>query len=138
MEDHNLQLKGNAMKSVILLTIALCTSVQAFSAAKDGNLPYIQVEAEANPLTTLDLLITATQKSLTEQKSLREVITEYQKTQKQYFENDDDAHLLKLVKSAHITLQKIKEVNLVHSFDPEFISELTRFSQVAERRGFGL
>lgn len=87
-------------------------------------------------LGRLDTLIQATQQSLDGQKKLKEKIIEYKKIQEQYLQKPTDNDLLlRLVKSAHRTLELIKETHLGQTFDPEFINELTVFSQPINKRG---
>lgn len=87
-------------------------------------------------IARLDTLIQATEQSLEGQKKLRLLIVEYQKVQDIYLKNTKDNDLLfKVVKSAHRVLQSIKENNLLHTFDSEFIDELTILSQPATKRG---
>jgi hypothetical protein len=90
----------------------------------------------ATELSRLDTLIQATTESLQGQKKLRERIVEYQKIQELFMKNPNDNDiLLRMVKSAYRTLESIKESNLVQTFDPEFIDELTVLSQAAAKRG---
>lgn len=90
----------------------------------------------ANELQTLDRLINATQTSLEKQRELKSAIADYQKLQELYLKNDQDRELLfRMVKSAHKILNEIKENHLLHVFSPDFISELTLFSQVASKKG---
>lgn len=87
-------------------------------------------------IARLDTLIQATEQSLEGQKKLRLLIVEYQKLQDLYLKNTKDNDLLlKVVKSAHRVLQSIKENNLMQTFDPDFIDELTILSQPASKRG---
>lgn len=87
-------------------------------------------------LARLDTLIQATQQSLEGQKKLREKIVEYQKLQEEFAQNPKDNDvLLNMVKSAHRTLQAIKENHLTQTFDTDFIDELTVLSQPASKRG---
>lgn len=89
-----------------------------------------------NELARIDTLIQATQKSLENQKKLRERIVEYQKIQDLYLLYPDDNEILfRMVKSAYRTLEAIREYHLIQTFDPDFISELTILSQVATKRG---
>lgn len=83
----------------------------------------------------VDLLIEMTQKSLEGEKTLRDQLLAYQQAHKSYYKNTDDSeNLIKLVKAGHRLLQTIKEMNLVQTFDPDFISELTVLSQVATKK----
>ena len=105
---------------------------------------YITSEEEAKQppviwqqeLQTLDNLIAATQKSLDEQKKLREIFLDYQtfRVQCEQDPNDNDK-LLKMVKVALRLHNAIQESHLTNNFDPEFIKELTLFSQIASKKG---
>ncbi|MBA3815152.1 MAG: hypothetical protein H0X29_01260 [Parachlamydiaceae bacterium] len=89
-----------------------------------------------NELSRIDNLIEATQQSLEDQKQLREKIVEYQKIQESYLLHPKDNELLfRMIKSAYATLKSIQDNHLEHNFDPEFISELKVFAQVASKRG---
>lgn len=89
-----------------------------------------------DPLTFIDHLIEVTEKNLESQKQLRGMVKEYMQIQVAYLKSPSDKELaLKMVKSAHEVLAKIKETNLTQAFDPDFISELNLFSQIASKRG---
>lgn len=89
-----------------------------------------------NELNRIDTLIYFTQKSLDEQKQVKILVAEYKKIQDQYLKTPQDNDLLlTMVKSAHRTLKAINEANLVQTFDPEFIEELTVLSQAANKKG---
>lgn len=89
-----------------------------------------------NEISRLDTLIQATEQSLEAQKKLRSQIQEYQRLQEEYLNKPQDNDMLfKLVKSAYRTLHLIKENHLIHTFDPDFINELTVLSQPATKRG---
>lgn len=105
-----------------------------------GQIPIPSVKDPAALLGTelgrLDMLILATQQSLESQRKLREQIAEYQKIQEYYLKHSQDNEVLfRMIKSAHMTLNTIKENHLEQTFDPDFISELTIISQVAKKRG---
>jgi hypothetical protein len=89
-----------------------------------------------NEISRLDTLIQATQQSLDGQKELKERIIHYQNAFNAYLRNSqDNEQLFQLIKSAYYTLKSIKENNLLHTFDSDFISELTMLSQFATKRG---
>jgi hypothetical protein len=90
----------------------------------------------AEQLSTLDHLIEMTKLSLKNQQALRQQIQDYQKIQELYLQNTHDNDLLfRMVKLAARILESIKENHLAQNFDTEFISELTLFSQIANKRG---
>lgn len=84
----------------------------------------------------LDDLIVMTERTLTNLKNISAQLKEYQNIQERYLENTKDNELLyRMIKSAHKLLETIKADNLVHSFDPEFISELNLLSQISQKIG---
>src|ERR1700733_12265043 len=83
-------------------------------------------ELAAHELARLNLLIEATERSLQQQKRLRENLQEYQKLQVQYLQQPEDNELLyQLIKTAYVLLESIKGLHLETCFEPEFLSELT-------------
>lgn len=89
-----------------------------------------------NELSTLDALINATQQSLDNQKKIRELFVQYQKLRTLAQQNpDDNEQLIKMVKSAQRLLNSIEENNLSQNFDPDFMTELALFAQIASKRG---
>ena len=87
-------------------------------------------------VTMLDQLIEVTRQNLEREKQLRQGVLEYLEIQTAYFKTPTDRELtLRMVKKAYYLLEKIKEAHLVQAFDPEFIGELTFFSQIAAKRG---
>lgn len=123
------------MKSAALL-LCLAAPLGIFSAPAQPIQPIKDPAALLqNEIARIDKLIFYTQKSLDEQKKLKELIVEYKAIQDQYLKTpQDNALLLSLVKSANRTLMAIKEYNLMQTFDPEFIEELTVLSLPASRR----
>lgn len=83
----------------------------------------------------MDLLIQCSEKSLAGEKVLKQQLQAYQEAHQAYYRNmQDNEALLKLVKAGYRLLQSIKEQNLVQTFDPDLISELTVISQVATKK----
>lgn len=132
---------ANTMMKLYFPLCILYSSVLAFGtcmASADDIPAPIKDPAHLIPteLSRLDTLIQATDKSLQAQKQLRANIIEHQSLQEQFLKNPKDNDLLlKVVKSAHRTLQSIKENNLTQTFDSDFIDELTVLSQPASKRG---
>lgn len=84
----------------------------------------------------LNLLIEITEKNLNNQKALKKLFMDYQQQQINYLKNPEDKEVtLQMVKSAYQLLEGIKAAHLTQSFDAEFISQLTFFSQFATKRG---
>lgn len=128
----------SAMKSIILSFIFSVAFFSLYSAETPSVLANIKDPAALidNEIARLDSLILATRQSLEGQQKLREKIIEYKKIEEFYLKQPDDNEILfRLVKSAHRTLEAIKENHLLQTFDPEFIDELTVLSQAATKRG---
>lgn len=89
---------------------------------------------EGQEMQMLDQLITVTQKNLERQRQLRCYITEYLDLQARYIENTDDKDLsVQLVRKAKQVLDGIQQQHLNQAFDPEFISELSFFANIAQK-----
>jgi hypothetical protein len=92
--------------------------------------------ALVSDMQALDHLIEMTQKSLDQQRALKNMLIEYQKLQEFFFKNDQDKEVMfRMVKTAHKLLETIKENHLLHLFNADFLSELTLFSQIATKKG---
>ena len=95
--------------------------------------PPILVENEIDVLNTL---INATEKNLTKQKKMKDLVLEYQKALAFYLKNSSDKEaVLRVAYVAEKLLADIQEGHLIDSFNPDFISELTIFSQIAAKKG---
>lgn len=91
--------------------------------------------SQNNELGDLDFLIAATEKSLQQQKNLRERLVRFQELRTKSIANENDLEsLLKLSKSAYSLLDTIKEEHLIQVFDPTFISELTLLAKPIMKR----
>ncbi|CCB85381.1 putative uncharacterized protein [Parachlamydia acanthamoebae UV-7] len=94
------------------------------------------IESEANPLAQLDHVIKASEELSQQQKQLKELLTEYVRMQNEYIHNQQDREMLfRLVKVAYKAQTLIEETHLSHAFPPEFLKELSLFSQVGAKRG---
>jgi hypothetical protein len=130
------------MKTSLLLTLTLFIFPLAIHAEKA---PASYTEAVGikdptklidNQISILDKLIETTKMSVKNQENLRTQIQEYQKIQDLYLKNtQDNDQLLRMIKSAARLLNTIKTNQLSYLFDAEFISELTMFAQIANKRG---
>lgn len=104
-----------------ILMCVLCVSSMAYA---------------ANEVEALDNLIAVTKQNLEAEMALRGTLVEYLQLQARYMENTNDKdQLFSLAKSAHRLFKLIKENHLTHVFNNDFLSELTLFSQVAEKKG---
>ncbi len=92
--------------------------------------------SNSNEAIMLKSLIEATQRSLEQQKALLEQVKKYQEMQQSYLQQPEDKDLLlQVAKSAQRLLENIQANHLTQAFEPDFLSELTLFSQVAAKRG---
>lgn len=86
-------------------------------------------------LSSLELLIQATEQQHTFQVALREEIIAYEKMRDQYLQNPEDKDLLfRVVKRADRVLEEIKMSKLTHLFDTEFLKELNVFARFAKKK----
>lgn len=113
-------------RNFVLLLIILVPHLSAIEQAEKAN----------SELLMLDTLIEATQNSLECQQALREQVKKFQEMQRLYLQRPNDKDLLlQVAKSAQRLLDSIQANYLTQAFEPEFLSELTLFSQVASKRG---
>ena len=93
------------------------------------------VLATQDELSRLDSLICATQENLARQKKLRTLIEEYRKTEKACLANPKDTNLLfKLAKNGKDVYDTIIDSYLADYFQPEFIKELQKLKQIADKK----
>lgn len=120
---------------VLLLQLSLDANSAVNSITQD--MPRAHENPKKNKeIASIDLLINATEQSLEQQKIIKQLILEYQTLQAEYLQHENDADLLmRTARAGKQVLDKINECSLNHNFDPEFISELTLFSNVASKRG---
>lgn len=99
-------------------------------------MPHHEESANKEELFSLDNLIVFTQKSLEQQKMLREQIKNYQEMQEAYIKSPNNNELLlQIAKTAHRLLQGINDSHLEHLFSSDFLSELKLFGHVAAKQG---
>lgn len=88
-----------------------------------------------NELGMLDSLIEVTERNLQRQKELRKEVLLYQEDLALYLKHSSDKDVvLKVAKRARRLLEGIKNLHLIEAFEPDFISELTLFAQIAQKR----
>ncbi|MBS4168037.1 hypothetical protein [Parachlamydia sp. AcF125] len=93
-------------------------------------------ESKTDPLSQLDRVIEASGELLQKQKQLKELLAEYIHMQNAYLHNQQDREMLfRLVKIAYKAQNLIQETHLSYAFPPEFLKELSLFSQVGAKRG---
>lgn len=84
----------------------------------------------------LDRLQEATRESLKNQEHLKKTLSAYKENLSLYLENSGDKDLaLKVSRVAALLLAEIKENYLLEAFNTDFISELTLFAQLSEKKG---
>ena len=121
------------IKTPVLVEKPIRLADPANLTAKDSNDSFTLIQ---NEIVMLDNLIAMTQISLEKQKTLRELIVQYNKTQQATLADTDDNELLmRTVKMAQRVLESIQENNLTHNFDAAFLSELTLLAQIGSKYG---
>lgn len=89
-----------------------------------------------NEMDVLNILIDATEKNLVREKKMKGLLGNYQDALAFYLKNSNDKEaVLKVAFVAEKLLKEIQESRLTDSFNPDFISELTVFSQIAAKKG---
>lgn len=130
------------MKKVFTLFIALqCVLIASAALGEnDGkrSIPQRSIaEAEANEdLLLLDHFIQATGETLEASRQLREKISAYFQLQQIYLQdpsNKDTAY--HMVKTARLIMEEIEEHHLNQIFTPDFMNELSFFSELSKKRG---
>lgn len=118
----------------LFLFVAAASALSANPAAND--LPKISTaQAVKNELGQLDDVIAATQRSLEQQKKLKDLLVKYQEAQRDYLKNENDVELLyRMIKLAHRAMASIQENHLTYTFNQEFLNELNLFAQMANKR----
>lgn len=125
-------MKKNFYLVLLLLTFNLLDAEESSFNLKETQPALVA----AKELQHLNNLITITEKNLENQKALKQLFLDYQQLQVNYLQNTEDKEItLQMVKSAHRLLEGIKAAHLTQTFDSEFISQLTFFSQFATKKG---
>jgi hypothetical protein len=84
----------------------------------------------------LDLAISSTEATLTALKSLRLQVAQYNAAQDLYLQHTDDRDLLlQMTQKAASLLKSINDGDLTHTFDKEFIDELTMLAAIHRKLG---
>lgn len=92
--------------------------------------PTVSVE-----VALLDALIDVTEKNLVAQKELRKEIQLFEQRKGRFLKDMNNRNAAyDMVQSAHQILENINSNYLLSMFPPEFISELTFFSQIASKQ----
>jgi hypothetical protein len=123
---------------IFLLLVASFTSNFAF-AKEEEKLellpPDDHLEKVQDELSRIDMLIQATEENLLREKKLKTLIAEYRKVEDACIQNPKDTDLLfKLAKTAKEAYDAILETHLEDYFQPEFIKELQRLTQIANKK----
>jgi hypothetical protein len=89
-------------------------------------------EEPNSEITSLEQLITATQKSLDEQKELLDLIKDYKESHQVFAQDSNNKKKAsQMIEKAHLSYNFIQDHYLPHLFPSEFIKELKFFSQFA-------
>jgi len=92
--------------------------------------------AEMTPeAIVMNNLIAITKKSVEMQEKIKMELATYQKYNLDFIQNPNDKELLfQTIKSADRLFRSINEAHLTDNFSPEFLNELTLFSQLAKKK----
>lgn len=87
-----------------------------------------------NQINYLEELIAASERNLEKQKKIKTQLQEFVNLHEAFSQDTNNKPLgLKMIRSAQALLEQIKSAHLVHVFDPDFIGELTVFSNIASK-----
>jgi len=87
-------------------------------------------------LASLEALIQVTEHNIELQKTLRTQLAEFIKLKEIFIKTPDDKELLfRVAKLAKQAVDLIKEDHLTSTFEPQFLSELNLFANLASKRG---
>ncbi len=93
------------------------------------------IAQEHDEITKLDMLIQATENSLTRLKALKVLLTDYKAAEARAITNPNDTdNLLKLVNLAKQVQDSITDAELQDYFAPQFLEELKKFSEIANKK----
>jgi len=124
------------MKDKFRLAVLVIVCLPLFAPAAQPVPEMSDTAMKKNQLVLIDSLIEVTQINLENERQLRQMVQDYLEIQNVYLKNPGNQdQTLKMVTAAKQILEKIKEINLLQTFDTEFISELNFFSQIAAKRG---
>ncbi len=93
------------------------------------------VAQEQDEVTKMDMLIKATENSLVRLKALKTLIVEYKKCELKAINSPSDTdNLYKLVNLAKQIQEGINDSQLQDYFSQQFLDELKRFSEIANKK----
>ena len=94
---------------------------------------------EGEELSTLNDLIATTERQLTLQKELKNLLTEFQSQQDRFHQGLQTKELAyQMVQTASKILSLAEEGHYLHLFSPFFIEELKLFAGIAKKKSFTL
>jgi hypothetical protein len=86
-------------------------------------------------IAALDLLISATEKSLQRQKALKVLLVQYKQAEQEAIKNSDDAKsVAKLIACGKEVYSAIKTAYLEDYFSPQFIEELKTLADIGDKK----
>jgi hypothetical protein len=95
----------------------------------------VDSEQPQDELAKTDQLIGATEASLARLKSLRSLIVDYRQCELRAIQDPNDTdNLLKLITLAKQINTIVQDQALQDYYSPQFVEELKKFSQIAEKR----
>lgn len=124
------------MKNRLSLSVLLLQIATTLHAANDANPSQsISVQEPHDEVARIDQLIKGTEESLVRLKSLKALLVQYKQAETIAVKNPNDTdNLLKLVNLAKQIQNSIAESYLQDYFAPQFLEELKKFSQIADKK----
>ena len=131
----------------MLLRLALITACLSFQLHGDAGALIHPITQDLPPdglpqgeeieaaIQSMDGLIVATREMLEAQQQIHKLLIDYQQTKGAYMKDQQNRTVvLRLVKIAHALVTQIRQFHLSDAFDPDFLHELSFFSQIASKK----
>lgn len=118
----------------ILFLFFVLTSVKVYSINRTSpKFPQIRLSQESD-LESLENLIFVTEQNLSELKTLKEEILNYQSVLKKLLTSPNSEEMqFQTGIAAKKILDKIKKNHLMHTFEPRFISEISLYAKLGKK-----
>ena len=123
------------MRSFLLLVVICVMSGHIHAEQAVTPPPATVIQQVDDERSQIDTLMKATQASLERQKQVREFIVNYKNIEKACVGKPNDSALLnQLAKAGKQTYEAIDENGLTDYFRPEFIRDLQKLKQIADKK----
>ena len=120
------------MKKLLLVCLLPFLGFHAFVQAQD---PTGEIEIIQDEVKQIEALIQATQESLGRLENIKKIVTDLKNLERLCMKNPKDAKLLyKLAQAGHAAYAAIQEANLEDFFRDEFLEELKKLANLADKK----